>query len=195
LSAGIAFYWGFPSTMCTNPSANTPTSLPASDQPLCAPPATQSCSDGAFRFWQDKKIAHMSNFTATLLALSSAGIAFVFSTLEKQHGYIGSPAAMGAMGSIVLFGVAIVFAMLGMSSRLLDLRATAQVARLRESGNIDICLICRTRETAEVAGNRTWIYFHVQLFTFGFAIAFLAVLATNLYGSRVFEQWMPPAIR
>lgn len=119
----------------------------------------------SFRYWQGRKIEHASSVSNLTLTLAIGAIGFGLTLLEKKPAdATWSPCVFIASMFLLLLSAA--FAIMGMVSRLEDLGATAQAARLREGQNRDEARLVEEREIARYAGERTKAYLVCQMITF-----------------------------
>ena len=143
--------------------------------------------------WQSITVQQLGFSVNLLIALAGASLAFALSVV-KEPNY--SPTLFGkvSMGlSAVLLLASLVLGLLGSVNRLLDFRATAQIARSREDFEkegknkdfIDLELKNRRRH-AQKLGRRTWWIFYLQSVAFAIGVLGLIFWFAATYREKIF---------
>lgn len=147
----------------------------------------------SFRHWQEKKIDHAASMANVTLAMSLGAMAFIFTLLDKKtDAATGFWSSTGYLGALMAFFLSSSFAFFGMSSRLEDLQATAQAARLRETHSGDRAQLEQERERARKAGIRTNRYLAIQLILFIVGVCLLSGVVIEANLSKLYPRMSPP---
>jgi hypothetical protein len=145
---------------------------------------TKDNRGGSFIRWQSTVIAQFTYTVNLVLGLSVAALAFQISTLLESDFNPVSWQKFSFSISLLALVASVVLGICCVANRLLDFRATAQAARMREQrASGEEMEVHRLR--AKRHGAWTWGIFWSQLGTFGVGIVLLVLSVACSVGDKL----------